>query len=102
MRLAVLGLEGLIDCSSRPLRTRITMNTELTQRIGRLRRKRLPKCRIAQVVDRSVVTISRVLEQICLSILNAIDPKESVVRYEHEVPDGLLHMKIKAQTYRCG
>lgn len=90
-----LGLEGLIDRTSRPVRTRSTVDTELAQRIERLRRKRMPMRRIAQVVGRSVATISRVLAQLGLSSLKALDPKEPVVRYEHEAPGDLLHMDMK-------
>lgn len=94
-RFAMLGHDGLIDRSSRPLRTRTTVDTELAQRIECLRRKRMPMRRIAQIVGRSVATISRVLAQLGLSSLNAIDPKEPVVRYEHEAPGDLLHMDMK-------
>ena len=80
-RFVMFGPEGLIDRTSRPARTRTTVDIELTQRIERLRRKRMPMRRIAQVVGRSVATISRVLAQLGLSSLNAIDPKEPVVRY---------------------
>src|SRR5690606_39654561 len=44
---------------------------------------------------RSVATISRVLAQLGLSSLYAIDPREPVVRYEHEAPGDLLHMDMK-------
>lgn len=94
-RFAMLGHEGLIDRSSRPVRTRTTVDVELTQRIERLRRKRMPMRRIAQIVGRSVATISRVLAQLGLSSLNAVDPKEPIVRYEHEAPGDLLHMDMK-------
>ena len=94
-RFAMLGHQGLMDRTSRPQRTRTTVDAELMQRIERLRRKRMPRRRIAQVVGRSVATISRVLAQLGLSSLNAIDPKEPVVRYEHEAPGDLLHMDMK-------
>ena len=41
-RFAMLEHEGLIDRSSRPTRTRTTVDAELAQRIERLRRKRMP------------------------------------------------------------
>lgn len=94
-RFELLGFEGLIDRTSRPVRTRSTVDAELAQRIERLRRKRMPMRRIAQVVGRSVATISRVLAQLGLSSLKALDPKEPVVRYEHEAPGDLLHMDMK-------
>jgi transposase InsO family protein len=94
-RFELLGLDGLIDRTSRPLRTRSTIDAQLALRIERLRRKRMPMRRIAQIVGRSVATISRVLAQLNLSSLKAIDPKEPVVRYEHEAPGDLLHMDMK-------
>jgi transposase InsO family protein len=94
-RFELLGFEGLIDRTSRPARTRSTVDAELTLRIERLRRKRMPMRRIAQVVGRSVATISRVLAQLGLSSLKALEPKGPVVRYEHEAPGDLLHMDMK-------
>jgi transposase InsO family protein len=94
-RFDLLGLDGLIDRTSRPLRTRSTVDADLALRIERLRRKRMPMRRIAQVVGRSVATISRILAQLGLSSLKALDPKEPVVRYEHEAPGDLLHMDMK-------
>jgi transposase InsO family protein len=94
-RFDLLGLDGLIDRTSRPLRTRSTVDAELALRIERLRRKRMPMRRIAQVVGRSVATISRMLAQLGLSSLKALEPKEPVVRYEHEAPGDLLHMDMK-------
>lgn len=55
----------------------------------------MPMRRIAQVVGRSVATISRVLAQLGLSSLSAIDLKEPVVRYKHEAPGDPLHMDMK-------
>lgn len=55
----------------------------------------MPMRRIVQMVGRSVATISRVLAQLGLSSLNAIDPKEPVVRLELEAPGDLLRMDMK-------
>lgn len=46
-------------------------------------------------MGRSVATISRLLAQLGLSSLKVLDPKEPVVRYEHEAPGELLHMDMK-------
>ena len=94
-RFDLFGLKGLMDRTSRPMRTRSTINAEVAQRIEQLRRKRMPMRRIAQVVGRSVATISRVLAQLGLSSLKALEPKVPVVRYEHEAPGELLHMDMK-------
>ena len=50
------GPQGLLDRSSRPARTRSTIDAELRERIERLRRQRMPMRRIAAVVGRSVAT----------------------------------------------
>lgn len=78
------GTEGSIDHSSRPLRTRTTADIEWAQRIERLRS--VPTRHIDQGFGRSVVTISRVLAQLGLFRLNAMDPKAPVGRYAHEAP----------------
>jgi len=53
-RFQLMGLDGLIDQSSRPMRTRHTIDGQLTERIERLRRNHAPMRRIAQIVGRSV------------------------------------------------
>ncbi|NJD05103.1 MAG: IS481 family transposase, partial [Methylococcaceae bacterium] len=89
------GEAGLMDRSSRPVRTRTTVNEELRARIEGLRRGRMPMRTIAQVVGRSVATISRVLAACGLSSLKALDPAKPVVRYERAAPGELLHMDTK-------
>jgi hypothetical protein len=54
----------------------------------------MPMRRIAQVVGRSVATVSRVLARLGLSSLKALSPKQPVVRYEREAPGELLHMDM--------
>ena len=78
------GTQGLLDRSSRPMKTRTSINAHLAERIERLRRHRMPMRRIAQVVGRSVATVSRLLAGLGLSSLKALDPVEPVVRYERE------------------
>lgn len=89
------GLAGLLDRSSRPLKTRSTVDAELAARIGQLRRARMPMRRIAAVVGRSVATISRVLAGMGLSSLRALQPQLPAVRYERDAPGELLHMDTK-------
>jgi len=50
---------------------------------------------IAQIVGRSVATISRVLARLGLSSLRALEPKKLVVRYARQAPGELLHMDMK-------
>ena len=89
------GLAGLLDRSSRPLKTRSTVDAGLAGRIEQLRRARMPMRRIGAVVGRSVATVSRLLAGMGLSSLKALDPKLPVVRYEREAPGELLHMDTK-------
>ena len=55
----------------------------------------MPMRRIAQVVGRSVSTVSRWLARLGLSCLKALDPVRPVVRYEHVAPGEMLHMDTK-------
>ena len=89
------GDAGLFDSSSRPHRTRTTLNDDLLARIDRLRRDRRPMRVIACVVGRSVATISRVLKRLGLSSLKALDPRADIVRYERAAPGELLHIDTK-------
>jgi transposase InsO family protein len=89
------GQQGLYDRSSRPVRTRTSLDEALCERIEQLRRSRMPMRRIAAIVGRSVATISRVLAGLGLSSLKALDPVAPVVRYERHAPGELLHMDTK-------
>jgi transposase len=89
------GQDGLRDRSSRPDRTRSTIDRELAEPMEQLRRARMPMRRIAAVVGRSVATVSRFLAALELSSLKALDPVQPIVRYEREAPGELLHMDIK-------
>lgn len=94
-RYEALGAVGLMDRSSRPRKTRSTVDEALTARIERLRRARMPMRAIAQTVGRSVATISRVLAALGLSSLKALEPKAPVVRYERSTPGEMLHLDTK-------
>lgn len=94
-RFAASGEVGLADRSSCPHRTRTTVDADLRRRIEQLRRTRMSMRRIAQVVGRSVATVSRVLAASGLSSLKALDPKAPVVRYERSAPGEMLHLDTK-------
>jgi transposase InsO family protein len=94
-RFETLGEAGLMDRSSRPSKTRSTVDDMLRTRIEQLRRNRMPMRTIARVVGRSVATISRVLATLGLSSLKALEPKDPVVRYERSAPGEMLHMDTK-------
>ena len=94
-RFAIHGDDGLSDRSSRPHRTRTTLDALLRERIERLRRDRRPMRVIARIVGRSVATISRLLARLGLSSIKALDPQTAVVRYERAAPGELLHIDTK-------
>ena len=89
------GLDGLRDRSSRPGRTRSTVDAALEHSIEQLRRLRMPMRRIAELVGRSVSTVSRRLARLGLSSLKALDPVRPVIRYEHVAPGEMLHIDTK-------
>jgi transposase InsO family protein len=89
------GLEGLMDRSSRPRRTRGTLDETLRRSIEQLRRLRMPMRRIAELVGISVSTVSRWLARLGLSSLKALEPVRPIVRYEHTAPGEMLHMDTK-------
>ena len=89
------GVDGLADRSSRPSRTRDTVDEALRRSIEQLRRLRIPMRRIAELVGRSVSTVARWLARPGLSSLKALDPVRPVVRYEHIAPGEMLHMDTK-------
>jgi transposase len=89
------GLDGLRDRSSRPSRTRSSVDEALGRWVEQLRRLRMPMRRIAELVGRSVSTVSRVLDRLGLSSLKALDPVRPIVRYEHVAPGEMLHIDTK-------
>lgn len=95
LRFEEQGSVGLYDRSSRPRRTRSTIDAALAQRMEQLRRARMPVRTIATLVGRSVATVSRFLARLGLSSLKALQPREPVLRYERQAPGELLHMDTK-------
>lgn len=89
------GLDGLRDRSSRPSRTRSTVDDALGRWVEQLQRLRMPMRRIAELVGRSVSTIGRLLAKLGLSSLKALDPVRPIVRYEHVAPGEMLHIDTK-------
>lgn len=95
MRFEQAGPDGLLDRSSRPHKTRSTVDDALVRRIEQLRRARMPMRAIAAIVGRSVATVSRVLARLGLSSLKALDSTSPTLRYEREAPGELLHIDTK-------
>ena len=77
------GPAALADRSSRPRRLRSSLDDVVLRSIEQLRRLRMPMRRIAELVGRSVSTVSRVLDRLGLSSLRTLDPVRPIVRYEH-------------------
>jgi len=89
------GLEGLADRSSRPSRTRGSVDEVLLRSIEQLRRLRMPMRSIAKLVERSVSTVARILARLGLSSLKSLEPVRPIVRYEHSAAGEMLHIDTK-------
>ena len=94
-RFLIQGQAGLADSSSRPVRSPRALAVGTALGIVELRRRRLTQARIAQALDVSASTVSRVLARAGLSKLRDLEPVEPVQRYEHAAPGELLHIDIK-------
>jgi transposase InsO family protein len=94
-RFRAQGEGGLQDRSSRPHRLYRPTPLQIISQIESLRRERRPASYIAKEVGVSPATVSRILKQLGLSKLKALDPPEPVRRYERQTPGELLHIDIK-------
>jgi hypothetical protein len=86
---------GLQDRSSRPHRLRRPTPQAVVEEVERLRRQRWTGKQIAAATGVSPATVSRVLRRLGLNKLSALEPAESVRRYEREHPGQLIHLDIK-------
>lgn len=89
------GPTGLEDRSSRARRRPHAVCDAWVAMIERLRRLRLTAREIAEALKLARSTVSGVLARLGLGRLAALDPKEPVVRYEHEKPGDLIHLDTK-------
>jgi transposase InsO family protein len=89
------GVAGLLDRSSRPLRSPRRTAEERVAQVERLRRERWTGARIAQQLGLSRATVSRVLRRLGLNRIRDLEPAPVVVRYEHAAPGDLVHFDIK-------
>jgi len=94
-RYLAAGDTGLMDRSSRPVRSPRALAPGRALAIVELRRRRLTQARIAQSLGVSGSTVSRVLARAGLSKLRDLAPVEPVLRYERDAPGELLHIDIK-------
>ena len=89
------GEAALQDRSSRPCSSPRAISPQRALAVVELRRRRLTQARIAQSLQLSKSTVSRVLARAGLSRLSDLEPSEPVRRYEHEAPGELLHLDMK-------
>lgn len=89
------GAAGLVDRSSRPLRSPRALATDEQAELERMRRLRWPLWRIAAQSGRGVGTVSRCMRRLGLSRLKSLEPPAPVVRYERAAPGELLHLDTK-------
>jgi transposase InsO family protein len=94
-RFKSLGIEGLIDRSSRPRRLRRPTPDFVAAEVISLRRQRLPGKEVALRLNLSPATVSRILKRAGLSRMKDIDPPEPVRRYERQRPGEMIHIDIK-------
>src|ERR1700733_12852509 len=97
-RYRTLGLSGLRDRSSRPLRSPRRTSSQLSAQVAAPRRQLLPAYQIAQATQLSPATVSRILRRAHLNRWRHLHPAPPVVRYEHAAPRDLLHLDIKGMT----
>jgi transposase InsO family protein len=89
------GEKGLLDRSSRPAVSPRAIVPGKALAIVELRRKRMTQGRIAQYLEISKATVSRVLTRAGLARWSDLEPAEPVVRYEHARPGDLIHLDTK-------
>jgi transposase InsO family protein len=93
-----MGVDGLMDQSSRPHRSPRRLPENLVARVVELRRQHMPGYEIARRTGISPASISRLLRRAQLSRWRDLNPPPPVVRYEHERPGDLVHLDIKGMT----
>lgn len=89
------GVSGLRDRSSRPHGSPRGTSEERIMEIEQLRRQRWTGVRIAQRLDVSPATVSRVLRRLKLNRIRDLEPRLPPNRYEHAAPGDMLHLDIK-------
>ena len=89
------GEVGLIDRSSRPLRSPRALTPQEQGELEGMRRRRWPLWRIASQAGRGVATVSRCMRRLGLSRLKSLEPPLPIVRYERAAAGELLHIDTK-------
>jgi transposase InsO family protein len=89
------GEAGLVDRSSRPLRSPTATSAERVAAIMTLRRLRFTGAEISQALRMPLSTVSAVLARIGLGKLSRLEPLEPANRYQRRHPGELVHVDIK-------
>lgn len=89
------GAEGLLDRSSRPLRSPRQLPAQRVQAIRSLRRLRMTAAEIAEVLGLALSTVSLWLRRIGLGKRSRLTPPEPPNRYERRHAGELVHVDIK-------
>src|SRR5262249_28035880 len=95
-RFSALGVNGLVDRSSRPHSSPSKTPLATCNAIEEMRRRRHTQAHIAAALGLSPATISRVLKPRGLSRLSALRPQSPPrPRYERASPGEIIHIDIK-------
>lgn len=89
------GPAGLLNRSSRPVRSPLQLPLGMHAQIIALRQQRRSGRFIARQLSVSGASVSRVLRRAKLSRWRELEPRPPVRRYERERPGELLHLDIK-------
>jgi len=89
------GAEGLIDRSSRPLRSPNQLPDQKVKVIRSLCKLRMTAAEIAEVLCLALSTVSLWLRRIGLGKRSRLEPPEPPNRYERRHPGELVHVDIK-------
>jgi transposase len=89
------GAKGLIDRSSRPLRSPSQLPAAKVHAIRSLRKLRMTAAEIAEVLCLALSTVSLWLRRIGLGKRSRMDPPEPPNRYERRHAGELVHVDIK-------
>jgi transposase InsO family protein len=89
------GASGLVDRSSRPLRSPSQLSQAKVEAIRSLRRLRMTAAEIAEVLSLALSTVSLWLKRIGLGKRSRLEPPEPPNRYERRHPGELVHVDIK-------
>jgi transposase InsO family protein len=89
------GMEGLLDRSSRPLRSPNQLSAQTVRAIGSLRRLRMTAAEIAETLSLALSTVSLWLKRIGLGKRSRLEPAEPPNHYERRYAGELVHVDIK-------